>query len=137
MTALVDPVVPTKDLISLREIARCFHGGMLTEGEAATAISRLSPEFVGAFTDTATAAAVIDMIDAILQARSPAAPRLSRSQQYRVKAAECLHFADNANTGSERIYKNLADGYEQLALQAEGFEELRYRQLASRTEMKR
>jgi hypothetical protein len=54
-----------------------------------------------------------------------------------VKAAECLHFADNANTGSERIYKNLADGYEQLALQAEGFEELRYRQLASRTEMKR
>jgi hypothetical protein len=62
VTALVDPVVPTKDLISLREIARCFHGGMLTEGEAATAISRLSPEFVGAFTDTATAAAVVDMM---------------------------------------------------------------------------
>jgi hypothetical protein len=138
LTALVDPAISIKELISLREIARCLHAGMLTENEAATAVVRISPKFAGVFTDMATAAAVIEMIDALLQARSPAATRLSRSERYRLKAAESLQLAGNAAHARPReIYKDLAFCYEQLACQAEAIEKHRYRQLARRTGVKR
>src|SRR5262245_38108804 len=137
LTALSASENTTNDLIGLREIARCLESGMLSEKEAVTAVSRRFPQFSGAFTDMATAAAVIEMIDAILQARSPAARLLTRSERYRFKAVECLQLADNARHSDPReTYTGLAACYEKLARQAEALEKERYEALTRRTGLK-
>jgi len=120
---LSDPNISTRDLIALRELARAAHSGMLTVAEAANGISRINPAFTKAFSDIATAAAVIEVIDVILQARSPAAAKLSRTERYKLKAVECLQLADNArHVQTAATYESLAACYEQLALQAEEIE---------------
>jgi len=56
---LSDPDITRKDLISLREIAKAFHGGLLSEAEALAAQKRICPNLGDCFTNIATAAAVI------------------------------------------------------------------------------
>jgi hypothetical protein len=85
-----------------------------------------------------TAAAFIEIIEAILQARFPAACRLSRSKRFRLKAAECLQLADNAvNAQPQEIYTDLARCYERLATHAEAIERHRYEKLLNRFPFKR
>jgi len=134
VSLLLDHSIPKADLIGVREIARAYHGGMLTLAEARVALERRYPHLAGCFGDVATAAAVIDLIEALLQARSPVAARLSRSERLKLKALECLQLADNANhTRTREIYKSLAVAYEQMAIQAETIEKQRLNMFARRT----
>jgi hypothetical protein len=107
---------------------------MLKSHEAEAALCNISPKFTGCFHDAATAAAVIEAIEAIIVSRSSAARRLSRSERFRLKAAECLQLADIANLSrSKETYKNLALCYEQLAIHAEVIEEHNYEKLKNRS----
>jgi hypothetical protein len=130
LSVLIDPTIPLDQLIALRQIAECLRSGMLKAQEAETAVCNISPKFTGCFHDAATAAAVIEAIEAIMVARSSAARRLSRSERFRLKAVECLQLADISNLQkTKETYRSLALCYEQLATHAEAIEKHNYEKL--------
>jgi dihydroxyacid dehydratase/phosphogluconate dehydratase len=123
---LSDPDIPLKDLISLREIAKALQEGMLSETEVLAAQKRICPNLAGCFTNMATAPAVIELIDALVEARSPAAARPLRAERLRFKATECRQLAENARDDYPRqIYQSLAISYEQMASRADQIEKQR------------
>lgn len=135
---LADPTISQNELIALRQIAQCLQEGTLTQDEARSAIERISPKFAECFIDAASAAAIVDAVEAILQARSPAAARLSRSHRFRLKAVECVQLANNAaQVQIQETYRNLAQCYEQLATRAEAIERHRYERILARASLRR